>query len=165
MNKLSNRTISISIGSDHGGFKVKEEIISFLKRKKYNVRDRGCFSEERCDYPDYGILVSEDVAKKKSKYGILICTSGIGMSIVANKFPGIRAALCTSVGQAKMAAEHNNANILCLSAKFNTLGEIKKIITTWLNTRFAGGRHLRRINKIKRIEEVLYGENNRYNKG
>jgi len=164
MKKLDNKTI-ISIGSDHRGFKIKKKIISFLEKEKYNVQDRGCFSEERCDYPDYGILVSEDVRKKRSKCGILICASGIGMSIVANKFPGIRAALCTCAGQAKMAVEHNNANILCLSAKFNTFEEIKKIITAWLNTKFAGGRrHLRRINKIKKLEEKLYGKGDRKNK-
>lgn len=136
----------IAIGSDHGGYKLKIEIKKYLDKKGYIYKDFGCDSEESCDYPDYGFPVAKGVADKEYDRGILICKSGIGMSIVANKVKGVRAALCHTPDIAKKSREHNDANVLVLSSE--TM-DFEKIIDIWLKTEFTGGRHKRRIDKIE----------------
>lgn len=135
--------MKIAIGSDHGGYNLKEEIKKYLK---VPYKDFGCDSEESCDYPDYGLAVSKAVAKGEYDRGILICKTGIGMSIVANKVKGIRAALCHTPEIAKKSREHNDANILVLAAD---VVNPREIIDIWLKTEFLGGRHKRRIDKIE----------------
>lgn len=144
--------MKIALGSDHRGYKRKEEIKNFLANSGYEVKDFGCFSEDSCDYPDYALPVAKSVSQGKFDYGILFCATGIGMSITANKISGIRAALCLNKEMAKLSREHNNANMLCIPADFLDFKKIKEIVKTWLNTEFAGGRHQRRVNKIKKIE-------------
>lgn len=144
--------MKIAIGSDHGGFKLKEKIVIFLKSRKYQVNDFGAFSEESCDYPLIAYDVAKKVASKKNNKGILICKSGIGNCIVANKVKGIRAALCYNIKAAKLSRLHNDANVLVLGAVFTNFTKAKGIIETWLNTDFEGGRHLRRVKQIEGIE-------------
>lgn len=148
--------MKIALGSDHRGYKIKEEIKKFLLNLGHKVKDFGCFSEESCDYPDYALPVAENVSQKKFQYGILFCGTGIGMSIVANKVTGIRAALCLNKTMAKFSREHNQANVLCLPADSLSLKEIKEIIKVWLNTNFTAGRHLRRVKKILSIEKSFF---------
>ena len=142
----------VAIGSDHAGFEVKEEIKKFLESKKLNVLDFGTNSKDSCDYPDYAKGVAEAVASGKAEEGFLICNSGIGMSIAANKVAGIRAALCMTAELAKFSRLHNDANVLCLSAGYLPVGNLKEIVTAWLDASFEGGRHERRVNKIKHME-------------
>jgi len=141
----------IIIASDHAGYKLKKSLIEFLD-KKYSVKDFGTDSEESVDYPDFGFSASEKVAQGEFDRGILICGTGIGMSIVANKVKGIRAALCNSVEIAKLSRQHNDANILVLAGRFMNKNLAVEIVKTWLNTEFNGGRHKRRIDKIKYFE-------------
>lgn len=141
----------IIIASDHAGYKLKKSLIEFFD-KKYSVKDFGTDSEESVDYPDFGFSASEKVAQGKFDRGILICGTGIGMSIVANKVKGIRAALCNSVEIAKLSRQHNDANILVLARRFMNKDLAVEIVKTWLNTEFNGGRHKRRIDKIKYFE-------------
>jgi len=143
--------MKIAIGSDHQGFKLKAELKEKLQKLNHEVSDFGCFSEESCDYPDYAVQVAEAVARGEYNKGILICKSGIGMSITANKVPGVLAALVRDEEMAKLAAEHNNANIICLSSNLYQK-RMMNIVASWLNTPFGWERHLRRINKIKEIE-------------
>lgn len=143
----------IAVGSDHAGFKLKERVKSFLFNLSIDVFDLGCFSEESCDYPDFGEAVALTVKESKSKFGIIICGTGIGISISANKIPGIRAALCTSPKMAELARRHNDANILALGARIIPEDRIEEIIKTFLTTDFDGGRHIKRIEKIKLIED------------
>ena len=143
--------MKLAIASDHAGFKLKEEIKTFLKN--YNVTDFGPDSEDSMDYPDTGIAAAESVAKGEVETGILICGSGIGMSIAANKVKGIRAALCQTAEFARLARLHNNANVLVLSGRFIASHLAFDIIKTWLSTKFEGGRHQNRLDKIKKYEE------------
>lgn len=149
--------MKIAIGSDHGGFKLKEEIKNHLEKKGIEVEDFGTHSEESCDYPDIALLVGENVVAKKSELGILVCGTGIGISIAANKVPGVRAALCSDTFSAHATREHNNANILALGQRTVGAGLALDIVDTFINAKFEGDRHLRRINKITEIE-------NKYNK-
>lgn len=151
----------IAVGSDHAGFEFKEAIKEYLKKLEHKVTDFGTFSKESCDYPDFGFEVAEAVSGGKFERGILICNTGIGMSIIANKVPGIRAALCWNKKTARLAIKHNKANILCLSQGMTKMEEIKKMIDLWLKTPFAGGRHLRRINKIRKFEQRCRKERKR----
>lgn len=143
----------IAVGSDHAGFTFKEVVKEYLKRSGYKVTDFGTFSPDSCDYPDFALQVAEAVCGGTFNRGILVCNSGIGMAIAANKVPRIRAALCWNEETAKAAIKHNKVNVLCLSQKMTDLGEVKRMIKVWLSTPFGGGRHLRRINKIKKIEQ------------
>ncbi len=145
--------MKIAIGSDHAGFKLKEEIKKFLEEKGIEVVDFGTNSEERVDYPDYAIPLAESVAKGEETFGILICGTGIGMSIAANKVKGIRASLVSDVYSAHSAREHNNANILCMGGRVLGTELAKEITNAWLNAEFLGGRHERRINKIAEYED------------
>ena len=141
-----------AIGSDHGGYKLKEEIKKYLDEKGIKYVDCGSFSEERVDYPDIAKKVSEKVKNEECENGILICRSGIGMSIVANKFKGIRCAKCNNEQEAKFAKMHNNSNVLALGADYITENEAICILRTWLATEFEGGRHKDRIDIIQEIE-------------
>jgi ribose 5-phosphate isomerase B len=144
--------MKIAMGSDHAGFELKEKIKQQLQSHGIAIDDRGTYSAESCDYPDYARLVSEQVAAHGADFGILVCGTGIGMSIAANKVPGIRAARVVTALDAELSREHNNANVLTLGARVTSADETFKIIDTWLATRFAGGRHGRRVDKIMAIE-------------
>ncbi len=140
----------IVISSDHGGFTLKETLKKYLVEKKAKVSDMGCFGKDSVDYPDFTALAANEVSMGRADFGIVICTTGIGASIVANKFPNVRAALCTSPHMAKMARNHNNANILALGGDITSNDDAKKIIDAWFTSRFdAGERHCRRVQKIQ----------------
>jgi ribose 5-phosphate isomerase B len=145
----------IAIASDHGGVELKDYLIGFLRSKGVEVADCGTQGRESVDYPDFGRQVSLSVAQGTAERGILICTSGIGMSITANKFPGVRAALVSDLDSARTSREHNDANILVLSGTKTGKPTAQRIVETWLETPFAGGRHQRRIEKIAQIERDL----------
>jgi ribose 5-phosphate isomerase B len=143
---------SIAIGCDHRGFTLKELIVPFLQDSGYSVQDFGCYSTESVDYPDIAQKVGAAVSSGNSDQGILMCNTGIGMSIAANKIKGIRAALCCDVFAAQRARQHNDSNVLCLRGE-NIDNELAlEIVKTFLNTDFEGGRHLHRVNKIRAIE-------------
>jgi ribose 5-phosphate isomerase B len=146
---------NIIIGSDHAGFALKEKIKIFLLGKGLKVFDVGTFSEESCDYPVYAAKLAEAVSRGKFKRGILACKTGIGDSIVANRFRGVRAALCYNATAARLCREHNDSNVLVLGSLFVSRANMKKIITIWLNTEFSGGRHARRLNLIKKLEKKM----------
>ncbi len=140
--------MKVAIGADHRGFFLKEKVKSYLIRLGHSVLDEGTFSGERVDYPDYAFKVARRVASGQAQRGILICATGIGMSIAANKVDGVRAALCLNPKMARLSREHNNANVLCLGADFLLFPQAQRIIRVWLSTRFAGGRHTRRLKMI-----------------
>ena len=142
--------MQLVIASDHGGYELKTELISYLQNKDLRLTDVGCASIDSVDYPDYAQLAIEEIAAGRCERGILICGTGIGMSIVANRHMIIRAANCYDEHSAKMSREHNNANVLCLGARVLTSQDAMKIVDVWLNTEFGGGRHQRRINKFSR---------------
>lgn len=146
--------MKIVIGSDHAAFEMKELVKKFLQSKNIEVVDVGTHSDERCDYPDYAMALAK-VVIHENILGILFCGSGIGASIVANRFKGIRAALCRSPYDAEMSRKHNDANVLCLGARVNSEEEIKKIINVWLSNSFEGGRHAERLEKFQDIGEEL----------
>ena len=141
--------IKIAIGCDHAAFEEKEKLKYFLRQSGYEVLDVGTNSKESVDYPKYGHSVAKMVSENIADKGIVICGSGIGISIAANKIKGIRAALCTSVEHAEMSKKHNNANILALGARMTEYDLLEKITNVWLNSKFEGGRHLNRINMIE----------------
>ena len=145
MNSIFKR---ICISSDHAGFEVKELIKELLIKSKISIIDLGPLSNKSVDYPDYAKKVSNRVSKKKSDIGILVCGSGTGMAISANKMKGIRAAVGYNIKSTQLSRQHNNANILCLGARLIKRKEIKKIVSIFLKTKFEGGRHKRRIKKI-----------------
>ena len=145
--------MKISIGCDHGGFLLKEEVKKHLEENGIEVDDCGCYSQERVDYPIHGIKVAKKVGKKECDYGILICTTGIGMSIVANKIKGVRAALVTNLEAASLTREHNNSNIICLGAKYTTVSEANSYVDKFISTEFAGGRHENRVNMIIEVDK------------
>ncbi len=136
------------IGTDHAGFLVKPFVIEFLEKKGIEVEDLGTYSTESVDYPDFAHKVAKAVLDNEGSKGILICGTGIGMSLAANKHKGIRAALCHDAYTAEMARRHNNANILCFGERVVGKGVIESILNAWLNAKFEGGRHQRRVEKI-----------------
>jgi ribose 5-phosphate isomerase B len=142
----------IAIGSDHAGFLVKESIRKYLEAAGYAVDDQGTSSEASVDYPDYGKAVGERVASKQADLGIAVCGSGIGISIAANKVPGIRAALAHDVITARLAREHNDANVLALGGRLVTPEVALAMVQNFLATAYLGGRHQRRIDKITQLE-------------
>jgi ribose 5-phosphate isomerase B len=150
--KMTPNKTPIIIGCDHAAYVLKERIKSFLIESGINVTDVGTFDENSVDYTDFGILVASPVSKKEFERGILICGTGIGMSIVANKFPGVRAALCGDLFSAIMSRRHNDANILVLGGR--VIGDILalEIVKTWMETPFEGERHQKRIDKIEKID-------------
>ena len=145
--------MKIAIGCDHAAFDMKEIVKNLLLSQNIEVQDCGTFSLDRADYPDYAKKVSSAVVSGQAQLGILLCGSGIGVSIVANRFKGIRAALCRTECDAEMSKKHNDANVLCLSARANTEDEIKKIVTTWLSHSFEGGRHADRLKIFENLGE------------
>ena len=145
----------IVIGCDHGDVELKDFLVGYLRAKGAEVCDVGTQGRESVDYPDYGREVSQRVSTGQAERGVLICTSGIGMSIVANKFPGVRAALVADLDGARSSREHNDANILVLSGAKTAPQTAQEIVETWLATAFAGGRHQRRVDKITRVEEEI----------
>lgn len=145
----------IAIGADHGGFRLKRSIIRFLKNKGHSVKDFGSFSEGPCDYPLIGYEVANAVGNKNFRRGILICKTGIGMSIVANKAKGVRAALCDRVDIARSSRMHNDANVLVFAANVVSGAKAKKIVDAWLSVSALGGRHKRRVSQIKKIDRKM----------
>jgi ribose 5-phosphate isomerase B len=145
--------MKIAIGSDHGGYSLKESIKEHLQKKGIEVKDFGAYSEESCDYPDFAEAVGEAVVAKKFQRGIVICGTGIGISIAANKIPGIRCALVGDCFSARATREHNDANVLALGARVIGTGLALEIVDIWLGTEFQGERHQRRIDKISDIEK------------
>ena len=150
--------MNISIGCDHGGFLLKEEIKNYVLGLGIHVFDKGCYSTDRVDYPVYAKDVALDVKNNISEFGVLVCTTGIGMSICANKVKGVRAALVTNEEAAKLTREHNNSNVICLGAKFTSVDEAKKWVNIFINQKFDGdinkdSRHIQRVNLIKEMEE------------
>ena len=144
--------MKIAIGSDHGGYELKEIIMQYLNDKGIEYIDYGTNSKESVDYPEFGEKVAEAVKNKDCDRGIVCCGTGIGISISANKVPGIRCALCSDCYSARMSREHNNANILALGARVLGRDLALQIVDVWLETEFQGGRHERRVNKISDIE-------------
>lgn len=145
--------MKISIGSDHAGYNLKLEIIKHLEEKGYEVKDYGVHKKESCDYSDYGLLVAEAIINKEADKGILVCGTGIGISIAANKVPGIRAAHCTDTFTARACIQHNDANILALGERVTGVGLALDIVDSFLTAEFEGGRHATRVNKITDIEK------------
>ncbi len=142
----------IAIGCDHGGFELKGHIIEYLKSKGIEYKDYGAYSEDSVDYPDCARPVCEAVQNGTAEGGILICGTGIGISMAANKFKGIRAALCSDVYSAKMTKMHNNANVICLGGRVMGREHAFMIVDAWMEAEFEGGRHQTRIDKIHAIE-------------
>lgn len=147
--------MKIAIGADHGGYKLKNKIITFLEGKSCVVADLGTHSPKRCDYPPIGFKVASSVAQGVFSRAILICKTGLGFSIVANRLPGVRAALCLSKQQAILSRQHNNANVLVLAANYLSTQKASAIVEAWLKTGFSGGRHGRRVRQITNIEKKI----------
>jgi ribose 5-phosphate isomerase B len=148
--------MKICIGCDHRGIALKEWLKAFLEKEGCAIIDKGTSSEDSVDYPDFGALVSKDVSKGMCDRGVLICSTGVGMSVVANKFPHVRAALCVDVATARQSREHVDANVLVLAGSRIEDETARQIVKTWLETPFEGGRHQRRIEKIAQIEEQQF---------
>jgi ribose 5-phosphate isomerase B len=147
----------IALGADHAGYHVKEAIRQFLENAGYPVDDLGTWSEESVDYPDYGKAVADRVAAHQDVYGIAVCGTGMGIAIAANKVPGIRAAVAHNVDAARLAREHNDANVLAMGGRVVNGIEAIEMVQTFLSTTFAGGRHARRVEKITQIEAAERG--------
>jgi len=145
----------IVIASDHGGFALKEELKSYLNKKNFKVKDLGTYSRERCDYPLIAYKLAKEISRGTYKQGILICKSGIGNDIVANRLARVRAALCYNVKAARLSRKHNDSNVLVLGSIFVNAALAKRILRVWLNTQFEGGRHRKRLNQLKKIEREL----------
>jgi len=140
--------VKIAVGSDHGGYVLKEQVVNYLRNNGHEVDDQGCNSPESVDYPDFAEKVCDEVRQGNCAAGILICGTGIGMSIAANRYRDIRAALCHEAFTARMSREHNNANVLCLGERVLGSEIALDIVRVWVNTEFAGGRHQRRLDKL-----------------
>lgn len=143
----------IAVGSDHAGYELKNQLVQYLQHLGNEVHDMGTFNKESVDYPDYALLVGQTINREQAEMGVLICYTGIGMSMAANKIKGIRAALVSSVENAKLTREHNDANVLCLGAKDTPYETAVAIVDTFLQTKFTEGRHLRRVCKVMQIEK------------
>ena len=145
--------MQIGLACDHAGFELKEELKAFLKSLGVNAIDMGTFNEDSVDYPDFGVLVAEKVSRGELERGVLICGTGIGMAMVANKFPGIRAAVANDLYSSRCSREHNDANVLIIGGRIVGRDLAKEILKVWLETPFAGGRHKKRIEKIEALEK------------
>jgi len=141
--------MKIAVGSDHAGYEAKKVVADWLLAHGYEVIDKGTFSPDSVDYPDFAKAVAQSVAQGEAEQGILLCGSGVGVSIVANKIKGIRAALVFNEEIAHLAREHNNANVMCLPARFLTAEQLERCLTNWFQAHFEGGRHERRVAKIE----------------
>jgi ribose 5-phosphate isomerase B len=148
--------MQIGLACDHGGFELKEELKAFLKSIGFEPVDMGTFNEDSVDYPDFGVLVAGKVSQGELEKGILVCGTGIGMSIVANKFRGVRAALANDLYSARFSREHSDANILVIGGRIVGRELAKEIVKVWLNTPFIGGRHKIRLEKIEALEREKF---------
>lgn len=148
--------MKIVVGSDHGGFYLKEILREYLQSKEFEIIDVGCYEEKRCDYPDIAEKAALLIQEEKADIGVLVCGTGTGMCMVANKFKGIRASLCSDSFSARLAKEHDNANIICFGGRVSGSEIAKDMLDSYLNAEFMGGRHLDRINKINEIEKRNY---------
>ena len=144
--------MKIALGCDHGGYDLKRHIIKVLERLGHEAEDFGCFSKESCDYPDFGAAAARAVAEGKCERGIVICTTGIGISIAANKIKGVRCAHCADCLQAEMTRRHNDANMMAIGAGFTGPNMAERMVEVFLSTEFEGGRHARRVDKITALE-------------
>src|SRR5436190_8113073 len=149
--------MKVAIASDHRGFHLKEKVISLLKSKGHEVIDDGPPSDVSVDYPDFAALVAKKVSSGEIERGIMICGTGIGMAISANKFPGVRAAACTDEVTAELSRRHNDLNVLCLSGDLLSSRSIERLVDIWMKTEFEGGRHQRRVQKIRELEQRARG--------
>ncbi|MCH7750577.1 MAG: ribose 5-phosphate isomerase B [Planctomycetes bacterium] len=147
--------MKIAIGSDHRGFHLKEKVAAMLRTKGHEVEDEGTSAPESVDYPDFAVLVAKKVSGGAVDRGILVCGTGIGMAITANKFPGVRAAPCTDEITAEMSRRHNDLNVLCLPADTISPRTVERMVEVWVDTEFEGGRHSRRVEKILDIEKNI----------
>ena len=143
------------IAADHAGFALKEKLKVYLEKKGIPVKDLGTYSAQRCDYPEYAYALAKSISAGNALRGILICKSGIGSSIVANRLSGVRAALCYNLKATKLSRQHNDSNVLVLGAAFVKADLAKRMVWAWLNTKFLGGRHLRRVKLIREIEKKI----------
>ena len=150
--------MKIVVAADHVGLPLKDNVLEYLKSQGLEVEDYGTSSAERVDYPDYAEKVAAKVAAKRADYGVLVCGTGIGMMLAANKVPGIRAVAANDTISARLAREHNDANILTLGARMIDAAAMRQIVDTWLTTPFAGGRHERRLQKIDALEKRHHSE-------
>jgi ribose 5-phosphate isomerase B len=144
--------MKLAIASDHAGFELKRELLDVLSHRKVTVHDVGTFTSDAVDYPDFATEVAKAVSAGVADVGVLVCGTGIGMSIVANKYKNVRAALCHTEFEARMSRAHNDANILCLGSRVTGAGLARVVLEAFLNTKFEGGRHERRVQKIKDAE-------------
>ncbi|MHB8879125.1 MAG: ribose 5-phosphate isomerase B [Myxococcaceae bacterium] len=144
--------MKLAIASDHAGFDLKRELLEVLNLRKLTVHDVGTFNNDAVDYPDFATEVAKAVGAGVADLGILVCGTGIGMSIVANKYKGVRAALCHTEFEARMSRAHNDANILCVGSRVTGAGLARVILEAFLNTKFEGGRHERRVQKVRDAE-------------
>jgi ribose 5-phosphate isomerase B len=154
MNNTANHSFTIAIGSDHAGIELRKIIGSHLEAMDHKINDVGCPTTERVDYPDYAIEVANQVASGKADLGVLVCGSGVGMSITANKIAGIRAALCTDAYTAEMTRAHNDSNILCIGQRVVGTGVALAIVDSFFSTDYEGGRHAARVDKISALEKL-----------
>ena len=145
--------MKIALGCDHGGYELKEFIVQVLKRLGHEVEDFGCFSKESCDYSDFAVPAARAVAEGRCDRGIVICTTGIGVSIAANKIKGIRCAHCADCLQAELTRGHNNANMMAIGAGFTGPNMAERMVEVFLSTEFQGGRHARRVDKVMALED------------
>lgn len=145
--------MQIAVGSDHRGFQLKQRIVQLLSDLGHSVTDAGTNDSQSVDYPDFAKIVSQGVSEGKADRGILICGTGIGMAITANKFPGVRAITANDELTAEMCRRHNDVNVLCLSGDMLGEGPVDSLIKTWIDTEFEGGRHQRRLDKIREVEQ------------
>ena len=148
--------MKIAIGCDHGGIVLKSAVLEVLNEKGIDFEDLGCYTSDSVDYPDYALKVAEEVSQGKADLGIILCGTGIGISIAANKVKGIRAAVAHDLFTAEMCKRHNNANILAMGGRVISPELAKDMVRIWLDSEFEGGRHLNRINKISEIEQKYF---------
>lgn len=153
-----NTELRIAIGSDHGGYELKNKLVEYLKEEKHEVNDFGTHSKESCDYPLIGFEVAKAVGDGRADRGILICKTGVGMAIIANKVHGVRAAACYDKDMAKSSREHNGCNVIVFAASYSGPKEAREMLKIWLNTEQSGDRHERRVKQIKDIESKLKGK-------
>jgi ribose 5-phosphate isomerase B len=156
MSGTTDKVLRVAVGSDHGGYKSKELMKSYLSSLGYKIVDVGCFTAESVDYPDFAAAVARKVAGRECERGIMIDGAGIGSSMVCNKVRGIRAALCYDMKTVVNSREHNNANVLTLGGLLHSPDELCRMVKLWLETRFAGGRHWPRINKMMAVERSAW---------
>ena len=148
--------MKIAIGCDHGGIVLKDAVLEVLNEKNIEVEDLGCYTTDSVDYPDYALKVAEEVSQGKADLGIILCGTGIGISIAANKVKGIRAAVAHDLFTAEMCKRHNNANILAMGGRVISPDLAKQMVKIWLDSEFEGGRHTNRLNKISAIEQKYF---------